>query len=183
MKIDDILNLENNRTSDTLGIIYLIKDNGNSPWYKAYEFSAYMLEFFNKDLKQENRLKPTHKEYTKYTLVNVGLQFKSLQKFLPNIFLLEEASQNNILQIEININEINNEININNYKDFVSSWKSTITISKEKQVEQQKTIYSQPVTFMSIMKSILKFNTYNKTHEETIQFINEIKSQCADLIC
>ena len=101
MSIEEIEKLENTRTPQNLNIVYLIKDNENSPWYKAYELSAYYLEFYNKNIADNERLKVQHKQYNNIKLVNVGLQFKSLQKFLPNIQINEENSNNHILQITL----------------------------------------------------------------------------------
>ena len=63
MSIEEIEKLENTRTPQNLNIVYLIKDNENSPWYKAYELSAYYLEFYNKNIADNERLKDQHKQY------------------------------------------------------------------------------------------------------------------------
>ena len=172
MSIEEIEKLENTRTPQNLNIVYLIKDNENSPWYKAYELSAYYLEFYNKHI-ADNNIK----------LVNVGLQFKSLQKFLPDIQINEENSSNLILQIILPT--IPNDLNLINYNEIVQNWKNTIPVKQDNQQQNKKqtTIYSQPTTFSSIMKDIISFSLYNRSEIELVQFIEKLKNKCADLIC
>ena len=50
------LQIENNRTIDNINVIYLFKDGG-SAWYSAYEWSAYLMEFFPNDLPDNKSLK------------------------------------------------------------------------------------------------------------------------------
>ena len=184
MSIEEIEKLENTRTPQNLNVVYLIKDNENSPWYKAYELSAYYLEFYNKNIADNERLKVQHKQYNNIKLVNVGLQFKSLQKFLPDIQINEENSNNLILQIILPT--VPNDLNLINYNEIVQNWKNTIPVKQELQQTQnkkQQTIYSQPTTFSSIMKDIISFSLYNKSEIELVQFIEKLKNKCADLIC
>jgi hypothetical protein len=58
--IEDIIKKERERNKDNIDKIYLFRD-GNSVWYKAYEWSAYLMEFFPNNLK--DKLKPVHKYY------------------------------------------------------------------------------------------------------------------------
>lgn len=54
MAVKEILELENNRDSSTLGKIYFYKE-GNSPWYRAYELSAYFASFYDNGLDDKKR--------------------------------------------------------------------------------------------------------------------------------
>ena len=178
MQIVDIQKLEYSRTKENISTIYLIKDAPNSPWYKAYEWSAYILENYNKELNQQNKLKPIHTQYKDFSMINVGLQFKSLQKYLPNISIDEIQTNNDYLVINLNLN-INQE-NIESYKNIVDNWKSSVPIFQNKQ--KQNIIYSQPSSFSNIMRDILSFQEYGKSQEDLVNFIYSLKNKCANLI-
>lgn len=179
MEISDIQKLEYSRTLENISTIYLIKDGPTSPWYKAYEWSAYLLENYNKELNQQNKLKPIHIQYKDFTLINVNLQFKSLQKYLPNIAIDESQINNDYLTINLNLN-INNQENIEKYKDIINNWKNNIPFFQYKQ--KQNTIYSQPSSFSHIMKEILSYQEYGKTQDDLLNFIYSLKIKCANLI-
>ena len=54
---------EKNRSIDNLNRIFLYKDE-NSGWYRAHEWSAYLVEFYNRNIDKKDRLKPIHKMFT-----------------------------------------------------------------------------------------------------------------------
>lgn len=173
------------RTSNNLNQIYLIKDSNNSQWYKAYEWSAYLLEFMTNNLQEKDRLKPLKKqlENTNKTIINVGFPLTSIEKFCnPNI--IEDKVVDGNQNITIRIKSSNN-LSFENYKQNLNNWKNSIQIKQYNNQNQNKSIniYSHPTTFLSIMKDIMKFNTYGKSEEDYANFLNDLKSKCADLIC
>lgn len=190
MKTSDIQQLEK-RTPETLNNIYLIRDSVNSPWFKAYEFSAYLLEFYPSGLDENSRLKATHKKYGNSTMINVGLQIKSLKKYLPDIELTAENvkadEHNNFLILQVNLGNYDN-INIDNYSTTLNEWKSAVDITQHKSNKDDNkpassTVYSQPYTFASIMKNILTYRTDNKSLDELLEYIHTLKEYCANIIC
>lgn len=173
------------RKPETLNMIYLFRDSNNSQWYKAYEWSAYLLEFITNNLPEKNRLKPIKKQIkdSDKTIINVGLPITSLDKFCETKIIIDkqpDASQNIAIKIHLP-----NDIIFEIYKQKLNEWKNSIQIKEQNTTKQNKStnIYSQPTTFLTIMKEIMKFNTYNRSEEEMVEFINNLKSKCADLIC
>ena len=75
---------EKNRSIYNLNRVFLYKDE-NSGWYRAHEWSAYLVEFYNRNIDKKDRLKPIHKMFTENeSVISVGLQIKSFDKFLPD---------------------------------------------------------------------------------------------------
>lgn len=76
---------EKNRSIDNLNRVFLYKDE-NSGWYRAHEWSACLVEFYNRNIDKKDRLKPIHKMFTENeSVISVGLQIKSFDKFLPDL--------------------------------------------------------------------------------------------------
>jgi len=174
------------RNIQNLNIIYLFKDNNEkSQWYKAYEWSAYMLEFITNNLEEKYRLKPIKKQIKNSieTIINVSFPITSLEKFCNSNFIAEktvDANQNMYIKINLPF-----DINLENYKQKLNEWKNIIQIKTSQNSKNNKNvnIYNQPITFLGIMKDIVGFNIYKRTEEELIEFINDLKVKCADLIC
>lgn len=174
------------RKQENLNYIYLIKDSNQQQWYKAYEWSAYLLEFITNTLPENKRLNPIKKqiENTDKTIINVGFPLTSLNKFCePQIIKNKNIDERQNICIQI---ILPNEITLSNYKEKLNEWKNLIqvkTFTQNKNNQKSTNIYSQPTTFLTIMKNIMKFNTYGRSQEELIQFIENLKVNCADLIC
>lgn len=174
------------RKQENLNYIYLIKDSNQQQWYKAYEWSAYLLEFITNTLPENKRLNPLKKqiENTDKTIINVGFPLTSLNKFCEQQIIKDkniDERQNICIQITLP-----NEITLSNYKEKLNEWKNSIqikTYNNQNKNQKSTNIYSQPTTFLSIMKNLMKFNTYGRSQDELIQFIENLKSSCADLIC
>ena len=86
MAVKEILELENNRDSSTLGKIYFYKE-GNSPWYRAYELSAYFASFYDNGLDDKKRLHAVKKsnKLSEDGIISVGLQLPSFKKYFPDV--------------------------------------------------------------------------------------------------
>lgn len=172
------------RKQENLDMIYLFKDSNNSQWYKAYEWSAYLLEFITNNLEENNRLKPIKKQLinSNKTIINVGIPITSLEKFCdPSLIIDKQIDASQHIAIKIKLSNITFE----NYKQKLNDWKILIPIKTYQNSNQNKStnIYSHPITFLSIMKEIMKFNPYNRSEDEMLQFISDLKCKCADLIC
>jgi len=171
LKIEDELRVKDQNT------ILLFKENGNSAWYRAYERSALLMEFYPNGLNENQRLKPTKKSIKiddkSVEIIQVGIQLPSLDKYLPGVQPI--ADNSDIVKIRIEPYDV---IELQNWKDSIP-----LKENKPQQVKQNNpTVYSQPATFTSIMKAILGFQTYKKNEEELITFIESLRERCAQLI-
>lgn len=183
------IEIERKRDSENLNKIILFRDGG-SPWYTAFEWSAYLLEFYPNQLDENKRLKPTRRRIkdSEDTFIKVGFQLPSLSKYVPDIVVNDVSEE----VIEISIKPFI-QVDINNYMDMLSEWKSSVEIKidkkntqnnvENKQSNKSTTLFTQPSSFLTIMKAIISYDTHNRDEEELREFILGLKMRCADLIC
>lgn len=182
--MEERLKIENGRTEETLGKIYFYKD-GNSPWYRAYELSAYYASHFDNGLKETEKLHAQRKpsKVSEEGIMQVGLQLNSFKKYFPNIDVSNMTES--AFCIDISLDKYK-DITLSNYKDKCLEWKNQFDVKKsdkkQKDNNVSKTIYSSPTSFSMIMKEIVRYNTNNRTENELIQFIYTLKEMCAELI-
>lgn len=179
MCIAEIYKIEHSRTKETINKVYLYKDK-NSDWFHAYEWSAWLCEFFDNKLDENSRLKPTHKNLKESEdgIIMVGLMAASLKKYLPNadINFVDDST------IEVNVDIEKYNIGEKNPRDIVSEWKTQYPIKAKKEKGRGNFIASRPSSFSGIMQKIIRFHLETSTGEENIAFIRELKTMCADLI-
>ena len=182
MSVQEIHDSEKRNSSNLYDVHFYMEGS----FWRAYEWSAYLLEFITNTLPENKRLNPLKKqiENTDKTIINVGFPLTSLNKFCEQQIIKDknvDERQNICIQITLP-----NEITLSNYKEKLNEWKNSIqikTYNNQNKNQKSTNIYSQPTTFLSIMKNIMKFNTYGRSQEELIQFIENLKVNCADLIC
>ena len=184
--LEEILNIECNRTAENIFTMYIYKD-GNSPWYRAYELSAYYAFFYKNGLDDSERLHPTKKasRILGDGMISVGLKLESFKKYFPNLAIEHIDSDT----VEITVDETYyDEIKPETYKEIYGEWKTKFEIKKAKSKNgepnkiQNKNIYNSPVSFSSIMREILKYDTNGKSEEDLRRHIYILKEMCANLI-
>jgi len=192
MTAKEILNLEGNlesRVAESKNIIYLIRDSDSSPWYKAYCWSAYLMEFYPNNLEDAKKLKPIKRQIKSEDsaiLVHVGLQLPSLSKYLPDV--KADTSTPNLIRLIVDPTLYNdNIISLNNY----NKWIETIPLKEDDNKSKNNKNSSKPnpnspftklTTFTSIVKDIFRFDTYNKSQEDLLEFVRYLKEECIKLI-
>lgn len=185
MSLQKKIFLAEKRTNQSLNRIYLFRDSETSTFYKAYEWSAYLLEFLSNDLNEKNRLKPTKKQIkdTENFIIKVGFPITSLDKFCkPELIENKIVSEDQSIMIILKLND--NSINEITYEQLLNNWKNSIQIKQSQNTKQNNiNVFSQPITILSIMSDILKFNAYGKSEDQLIEFIEELKIKFANVIC
>lgn len=180
--MEKLLNIETNRDESNIRKIYFIKD-AESPWYRAYELSAYYAVNYNNGLKENERLRATRKssKIINNGVMQIGLQITSFKKYFPNAQICEISEK--LISIDIPSDDLC-DITLENYEGICNSWKETFEIkSKNKKIKEPiKTVYNSPTSFTSIMKEIIRYDTHNKDEDELRYFINILKEMCANLI-
>lgn len=180
--LKEIIDNEINRDEESLDKIYLWKD-GNGPWYKAYEWSAYLLEFYPQG--PEEKLKATKKPYNGAisSFVSVSLQLSSLDKFAPGKIIISQDDKKVVISADVRkYDEFYPGIK---YTEVLENWKNTLKL-KEKITEDtnrpQKNIFGNQVTFFTVLKTVLTYDMYGKSEGDLREFVQELKNKCADLI-
>lgn len=176
--MEEKLKIENNRTSDNLSTIYLFREG---EWYNAFEWSAFLVEFYNNNL--DVRLKPTHKHYNKVgDVIKVGLKTASFKKYLPDIISVD-ASNIDCLIYKVDLSKFDN-INFDTWKDKLKKWKESIEITSKNKKEKNTavSVYSRPENLFNIISELIKFDSNNKTNEEVINFIQELRNKSLTIL-
>lgn len=182
--MEEILKKENNRDKDTFRKIYFYK-NGNSPWYRAYELSAYYATFYNNGLEDKDRLNPQRKtsKFDESGIIQVGLQLTSFKKYFPDVIVSDISGD--CIVIDAPDNDFI-DIVLDNYLDVLSEWKNSMELhtkaDKKKETKPIKTVYNSPVSFTEIMRQILRYDTHNRNETDLRNFVCTLKEMCANLI-
>lgn len=180
----DILEKENNRDKDTLRKMYFYK-NGNSPWYRAYELSAYYATYYNNGLSEKDRLNPQRKvnKLDENGIIQVGLQLTSFRKYFPDVTVSDVSGDHIIVDVS---EDVFTDVTPDNYLDVISEWKNSFELrtngDKKKDTKSIKTVYNSPVSFTEIMRQILRYDTHSKDETDLRNFVCTLKEMCANLI-
>lgn len=182
MTVQESLQLERNKKSNE---IVLIKEGS---WWRAYEESAYICRNFSTELKEDERLKPTHRHFKDINedLIFVGFPVKSISKYLPNIengmFYSDDMD---IATIDISDytlfnSDIKDEyIKWKNSVPFKTKEKSNINNNPQKSENKESDKYMKLIMFA---QEILAYPLENKTMIENISFISELKRKFISII-
>ena len=188
MTNDDICKAEYNRTEKLLNKIYLFKNNGG--FWRANEWSCYLLFYSNKELEENQRLKLSHKTAKAgmdKSIISCGLKQSSFDKFIVNANETESKDPDNVKIFEVELKNYDIEITVDNYIDILKEFKSFVEISASNKTSNNsfnvstKIPYNNPVSFTSIIKKIITYNLYNRETDDLISFIQELKEDSCSL--
>lgn len=186
MTNDKICEAEYNRTKNQLNKIYLF--NNNSGFWRANEWSCYLLYNCNPKLNVDQRLKLSHKTAKAgmdKSIISCGLKESSFSKFMVDYTesQIKEENIENIKIFEINLSSINSNVTVDNYLDILKDFKNSIEISKldKNNILENRNPFNNPVSFTSIVKKIIRYSLYNKSEQELVSFIEELKEDSCSL--
>lgn len=182
MTLQEIIKSEERQNSEDLGKIHLYLEND---WWRAYEWSAYLCHHFPNTLKENEKLKVTHKDvnYIENGLVLVGLKLEHFNKYLPQT-KIEQVEDKHIV---VEVSKVFPLDNITDYRKSLDEWKKTIPVKHEenktkKDIKPSPLINNPHVSFMTIMQDILAYPIESKTPIDNVLFIREIKDKILKLI-
>lgn len=183
MNVKSILNIENNREDSNYYKIHLFKD-GN--FWCGYELSAILCHFYENEVK--NKLKILYKELKKDNInyIKIGLRETSFNKYFPNhienTIIIDEK------HIIINAKDfINFELNKNNVNEIINNIKNKLNIKENNEniKENNENINNEiknDISLLSLMKIINDYNVNNKSKDDLLLFIKEIKDNISHII-
>ena len=67
-------------------------------------------------------------------------------------------------------------------QDLLKEWKDAVPVKAASEKQKTSNVYARPSSFSSIMRKILGYQLENRTNEDNILFIRELKNMCSDLI-
>ena len=178
MTIVESLQLER---SKNLNEIILFKEGS---WWRAYEESAFICRDFSKQLKEDEKLKPTHRRYKDIedSCIFVGFPIKSISKYLPGTENYTHYNDDmSILIVDIsefldpNINVRNEYERWKNNTPFKVKQKSPINKNQvQPKNNEDNDRYMKMVMFA---QEIISYPIESKTMIENIMFISNLKQK------
>ena len=173
---DNIVKVEYNRKKEDHNKIYLFKNNQG--FWRAYEWSCFLMHNFNKELTDDDKLKisltQSNKAHDKM-FISCGCKSSSFKKFLPE--LIEIINEGDLKVFEI----FDNEYDYSKMDDYFKEFKTEEALkSKQKQISNQQS--SNNVSMFSVIKKIMGYNLYNRNQEELTDFVSSLKNDCATII-
>ena len=184
MTIVESLQIERDKN---FGDIILFKEGS---WWRAYEESAYMCRNFSKDLKENDRLKPTHRKYKDIndSCIFIGFPINSISKYLPGVEdRMIYSDDMNVLTI--NVTDYVNDIS--NFKEEYEKWKNYIPLKiKEKTPslntnntnQLNKSNDDRYMKIIMLVQELISYPIENKTMIENILFLSDIKQKFLKII-
>lgn len=184
MKYSDIFIKETRNSEEELYQIHFYQEGD---WWRAYEWSSYLVSQFPNSLDEKHKLKPNRKEYkdNKDGIIFVGLKTSSFEKYLPNIKY--EIIENKHMIVDVkNIVTIN--FNIDNYLTILSEWKNKFplkeTDNKKQEINRNNNIIDVlnigKTTIMSIIFDIMTYNIETNDEKNSI-FLQNIKNKLLNI--
>lgn len=155
-------------------------------WWRAYEWSAYLLCFYPNGLKDSERLKCTRKRVAKTEngIVFNGLKMSSFPKYIPDYNINENDSLNGEEKIVINVEGKYENITFETYKQIFNEWKDGIEYkdTSMKCGTQDKSHTINGNTIFAIAQQILAYPIEDRTPMQNTNFISELKQNLSKII-
>lgn len=175
MKLLEIYNLEHTRKD--FNKIHFYKDGDASPWYRAYEWSAFLAEYYPVGADSRKKLTPTHRNLKEDEngIINVGLQHQSISKYFPNA-TIEQIDENHVvISVDLAQYGISGDM-----ESVLANWKESVPIAQQKKVKNP--IQVRTASFTEVLKAVVNFRLDTATDEDCRDFIAEIKEMCVSMI-
>lgn len=181
MKYSDIFIKETRNSENELYQIHFYQEGD---WWRAYEWSSYLVAQFPNALEEKDKLKPIRRSYKENEdgIIFVGLKASSFEKYLPNM-------KYNVIEDKHMIVDVSNIdlpiFNINNYSTILYEWKNKYPFkeTREKKEENKTTVELPPYVFNenkdTIMSIVFEIMTYNidTNNEKNAAFLQNMKNK------
>lgn len=184
MTIVESLQLERSKNPNE---IILFKEGS---WWRAYEESAFICRNFSKQLKEDEKLKPTHRRYKDIedSCIFVGFPIKSISKYLPGTENYTHYNDDMSILI-VDISEfLDPNINVRNEYE---RWKNSIPLKTKEKSQKENNSNNQSKNndnndrYMKIVmfaQEIISYPIESKTMIENIMFISNLKQKFINVI-
>ena len=184
MSVKEILEYEKRNEENKYEVHMFLEGN----WWRAYEVSAYLITHTIDSKDNSTTLKPTKKQLSDNTqYVMVGLQLSSFGKYLPSIDIDKAISKIDDKHIVFNIENVYVKNDNENISDDFINWKNGIQLkekSKDENIKIDKgnNSVASSLSLFSIAKKILEYQLHEKSPNENMKFIGDLKQNILKII-
>lgn len=146
-------------------------------FWRAYEWSAYLCEFFPNNLQEDEKLKATYKEVKGVDngLIFVGLPTSSFKKFLPTIENKGFFYDKNGVKI-IDASKEFEKIAFDDIGNLLNEWKKKYKTNSPKSANTSSNSFKCN-NITNIIQSLKTFPIENKTPIECLLFLSDLKKK------
>ena len=164
---------ENRTIEDFLKIKFYKEGN----FWRAYEWSAYLCEFFPNGLSENDKLKPTYKEIKGVDggMIFVGFPTSSFKKFFPTIDNKDFFNDKDGVKI-IDVSKEFNKIAFENIGSILNEWKKKYKTVLPKSEKSSSNSFKCNNT-NDIIQSLKTFPIESKTPIECLIFLSDLKKK------
>lgn len=182
MTIQDIVKIEEARTSENLSVVHLFHE-GN--FYRAYDWSAWLMSSFPIGESKNKPLQVSAKQSKDgYITAWVGFPVSSLNKFIPEeeIQLFNPIGDKQI-DVTFNLSEEWMNADVEKIREAINEWKRTLPLSdnkKQKREGQEMAEMAPRVTRITdVLSCILSFPLESKSPMDAWEFLRQLRRQVA----
>lgn len=154
-----------------------IKLHKEGNFWRAYEWSAYLCEFFPNGLSENDKLKPTYKEVKGVDngLIFVGFPTSSLKKFFPTIDNKDFFNDKDGVKL-IDVSKEFSEIAFENIDNLLNDWKKKYKTNFSKlSTNSSNSFKCNNIT--DVIQNLKTFPIENKSPIECLLFLSELKKK------
>ena len=165
---------DENRTIEDFLTIKFYKE-GN--FWRAYEWSAYLCEFFPNGLSENDKLKPTYKEIKGVDggIIFVGLPTSSFKKFFPSLENKDFFNDKDGVKL-IDVSKEFNKIAFENIGNILNEWKKKYRTNSPKLSTNSSNTFKCNNT-NDIIQSLKAFPIESKSPIECLLFLSDLKKK------
>lgn len=164
---------ENRTIEDFLKIKFYKEGN----FWRAYEWSAYLCEFFPNGLSENDKLKPTYKEIKGVDggIIFVGLPTSSFKKFFPSLENKDFFNDKDGVKL-IDVSKEFNKIAFENIENILNEWKEKYRTNPPKLSTNSSNTFKCNNT-NDIIQSLKAFPIESKSPIECLLFLSDLKKK------
>ena len=146
-------------------------------FWRAYEWSAYLCEFFPNGLSESDKLKPTYKDVkgTDNGLIFVGLPTSSFKKFFPSIENKEFFNDKNEVKF-IDVSKEFEKIAFDDIGSLLNEWKKKYKTNPSESAKSSSNNFKCNNT-TDVIQCLKMFPIESKTPIECLLFLSDLKKK------
>ena len=146
-------------------------------FWRAYEWSAYLCEFFPNNLQEDEKLKPTYKDVkgVENGLIFVGLPTPSFKKYLPSIENKDFFNDKDSVKI-IDASKEFEKIAFDDIGGLLNDWKKKYKTNPSESAKSHSNNFKCNNT-TNVIQSLKMFPIESKTPIECLLFLSDLKKK------
>ena len=154
-----------------------IKLHKEGNFWRAYEWSAYLCEFYPNSLSENEKLKPTYKDVKGIdnSLIFVGFPTSSFKKFFPTIDNKDFFDDKDGVKL-IDVSKEFDKIAFENIESLLNEWKKKYKTNSPKSANSSSNSFKCN-NINDVMESLKTFPIESKSHIECLLFLSDLKKK------